>query len=114
MLNPDNIALWVGIIGGIIGIFSWYRSAAERYRSNIQKKYAAEREIGHLKAALESLSANVNTLCQMYESQHEQSEAIAAERSHQNDIKMTEVKMLLAAIMAQLGSDSSQLLHKKE
>lgn len=114
LLDPDYIALWVGIIGGLIGIVAWYRSAVERYRSNIEKQYAAKREFNHLKEALKSLSANVETLCKMYESQHEHMEMIHAERSHNNNIILTEIKGQLNALMVQLGNGSSQFLNRRD
>jgi len=88
-----------------------YLSATERYRSNVEKQYAAKRDFNHLKVANQDLVKNIATLCQMYDERLDRMEDLSAERSHQNDVKLTEMKMLLVAVLARIGGDSSQFLN---
>ncbi len=45
----NNLALWIGIIGGAIGICTALAGISASWAASVQKKYASQRDFEHLK-----------------------------------------------------------------
>lgn len=81
-----------GVAGAVFGGVSWYKGSVE-------KRYAAEREIGHLKRSVEQVNANLDLYRRDLESHLEAIE----HRTHTQALILTEIKSLL---IAKLGDHS--------
>jgi hypothetical protein len=55
----NNLALILGICTGILSILTFLGGTYAYIKSSSTKKYAAEREIGHVKKSLETVASNL-------------------------------------------------------
>ena len=60
----ESIALILGIGTGVLSVLTFLGGTYAYIKASATRKYAAEREIGHLKKTLEQLSNNVTFLDQ--------------------------------------------------
>lgn len=55
----ESVALIIGIGTGVLSVLTFLGGTYAYIKSSATRKYASEREIGHLKKSLEQLSSNV-------------------------------------------------------
>ena len=60
----ESVALIIGIGTGILSVLTFLGGTYAFIKASSTKRYAAEREIGHLKNSLDQLSTNVNFMIQ--------------------------------------------------
>ena len=84
----------------IMGIISFLGGAATWYGASVKKNYAAERDFNHLRRNYENLANNIAALDKMLD-----------DRLDRGEIQLAEMKALQQAILAQLGSGNSQIIH---
>lgn len=86
------VTFFLGTAGAIFGGVSWYKGSVE-------KRYAAERDIGHLKRSIEQINANID----YYRQDLEKLGELIEQRNHTQALILTELKSLL---IAKLGDQS--------
>lgn len=93
----QSIIVWAGLIGSIFGIGTSIAAIHSLYKSSIRKGYAAEREFGHVKESLKSLSTNLNFLIKELEADIENLAKDIDTRCDRLDGNQLEIKALLLA-----------------
>lgn len=88
----QSVVLILGIGTGVLSVLTFLGGAYAYIKASATKKYASEREIGHLKKSLEQLSINVNCLEQELD-----------ERLDKWDVRLLEIRDFLHRI-----NDSNQ------
>jgi hypothetical protein len=63
----ESVALILGIGTGILSVLTFLGGSYAYIKASATRKYASEREIGHLKKAMEQLSTNVGFLSQEFD-----------------------------------------------
>lgn len=63
----EHVALILGIGTGILSVLTFLGGTYAYIKASATRKYASEREIGHLKKSLEQLSSNVLFLDQDFD-----------------------------------------------
>ncbi|MEL6402097.1 MAG: hypothetical protein AAFR26_23945 [Cyanobacteria bacterium J06626_4] len=58
----NDLSLLLGIVLGMMSLFTGVFGAIAWYRSNVRKAYAAERDFNHLKNNYRQLAESVNNL----------------------------------------------------
>ena len=51
----NNLSAWIGLVGSILGLFSFISGGVLWYKGSIEKKYAAERDFNHLRKNQEQM-----------------------------------------------------------
>lgn len=83
----ESVALIIGIGTGILSVLTFLGGTYAYIKASANKKYASEREIGHLKKSLEQLSTNFMFLDQEFD-----------RRFDAIDIKLLEINSFLHRI----------------
>ena len=60
----NDLSLLLGIVLGMMSLFTGVFGAIAWYRANVRKAYAAERDFNHLKNNYAQLAASMNNLYQ--------------------------------------------------
>lgn len=94
-----DLASWVGLGTGLIsfcgGLVLWYKGSVE-------KRYAAQRDFGHLKRNYEQLTIGITDLTE----EQEKSIREVLEEIRELQTEVREAKMMLNFLMSQLGGSS--------
>lgn len=93
---PAFISLIMGLASFLSGLLLWYKGS-------IEKRYAAQRDFGHLKRNYESLSEGVNLQAKEMDRRFDQVEA-----------DLREIKILLQVQLAKQGDSISGVLGSKK
>ena len=99
-----NIGQLQSLIGLCIGVISFLSGAILWYKGSIEKRYAAQRDFGHLKNNQETISRVLNEVCEQIDelsrSQSEDVKENSKANQQLNDMNRTmlEMKMMITAM----------------
>lgn len=93
----DWVPSIIGVIGFCTGVVAWYRGA-------IEKRYAAQRDFGHLKKNQENISKGVAELFREQDRRFDQLE--------KNDAELK--NLLMNVFMTQTGESISAIMRKRD
>lgn len=101
----QNLIVWAGLIGSILGIGTSLLAVGALYRSSIRKSYAAERDFKHLQHDYEALSKNIEFLAKNFERDFAD---IRKENDQQSDRIIENQIEIKALLLANLGIKPSK------
>ena len=102
----QNIIVWAGLIGSILGILTSAIGIAALYRGSVIKGYAAQRDFNHLKNYYQSLAEAFKFQTDTFEKEFSEGRKDLDTRCDRIDKDLVEIKALL---LANLGNKSKPI-----
>lgn len=98
-LNKDTIEIIVAIAGCIIGVIGAGAAVYARWKSSIEKGYAAQRDFQHLKRNQEQMVENLHQIVTEQDELKKDIEDYISERFTQNNLSLARIESMLHTLL---------------